>query len=495
MANDTHAQSARVRWARLRFSDPRHPEWPRPPPTTASSRPASRRSPPAPGGTPPPASPSASRSRRSSAGGTSARGAQDPFAALARKVHAHAGTRIRASVPRSPRPSPASTAIIRDGLWQLHHDNLVALAREETPPSAPGTRLRHRVPLHARAGPRPGPQSAPPRARGRRAVRGSRDPLLRGRPRPWPLAPRLPPGLAPRAHRRRPIAKNPSCSASSTIAPGSAATCSGTSTRPQRHSSTASRRRSRSADCLAPCSPTTAQPCSPPRRAKRLRAPRRRPPHDAAVFPLEQNGKQESFWEQIEGRLPAHARGRARALARPAQHRHPGLGRGGVLSERSTPRSASPPHALPARTQRRPRKPQLRCTAARVPGLQDHTRPALAATAPSPPAACASRSLRLPHAPAAAPLRVARWDLSSVDLVMTRVPATPSPRSCPRQGHRNAERVRRVVAPAAPDEPSLPVGIAPHLRALPWPTTPPRDCPRLPAQRRHHRRHPGGPRE
>jgi hypothetical protein len=62
-------------------------------------------------------------------------------------------------------------------------------------------------------------------------------------------------------------------------------------------------------------------------------------------------------------------------------------------------------------------------------------------------------------------LRIARWDLSSVDLV--------DPRSgnhlaslLPLDKARNAERVRRVVAPAAAEEPERTVGIAPHLRAL-----------------------------
>jgi len=60
-------------------------------------------------------------------------------------------------------------------------------------------------------------------------------------------------------------------------------------------------------------------------------------------------------------------------------------------------------------------------------------------------------------------LRVARWDLASVDLV--------DPRSgqhlatlLPLDKARNAERVRRVLSPDAP--PASPSGIAPHLRAL-----------------------------
>jgi hypothetical protein len=62
-------------------------------------------------------------------------------------------------------------------------------------------------------------------------------------------------------------------------------------------------------------------------------------------------------------------------------------------------------------------------------------------------------------------LRVARWDLSSIDLV--------DPRSgdhlatlLPLDKARNAERVRRVVASEGATEPARHVGIAPHLRAL-----------------------------
>ena len=62
-------------------------------------------------------------------------------------------------------------------------------------------------------------------------------------------------------------------------------------------------------------------------------------------------------------------------------------------------------------------------------------------------------------------LRVARWDLSSVDLV--------DPRSgehlatlLPLDKARNAERVRRVLPAVDDDSDARPVGIAPHLRAL-----------------------------
>lgn len=62
-------------------------------------------------------------------------------------------------------------------------------------------------------------------------------------------------------------------------------------------------------------------------------------------------------------------------------------------------------------------------------------------------------------------LRVARWDLASIDLV--------DPRSgnhlatlLPLDKARNAERVRRVVAPVHEGPAPSPSGIAPHLRAL-----------------------------
>ena len=62
-------------------------------------------------------------------------------------------------------------------------------------------------------------------------------------------------------------------------------------------------------------------------------------------------------------------------------------------------------------------------------------------------------------------LRVARWDLASIDLV--------DPRSgehlatlLPLDKAKNAERIRRVITPASTGESQSPVGIAPHLRRL-----------------------------
>ena len=66
-------------------------------------------------------------------------------------------------------------------------------------------------------------------------------------------------------------------------------------------------------------------------------------------------------------------------------------------------------------------------------------------------------------------LRVARWDLSSVDLVDPRF-GSHLATLLPLDKARNAERVRRVVRPIGDDDDPVAdaraVGIAPHLRAL-----------------------------
>jgi hypothetical protein len=128
MANDTHAQRARVRWARLRFQIL----------GTLMAAPADD------GQLKARIEALAARAWRHPTTGESirfsfktierwwyiARGAQDPFAALARKVHAHAGTHpsvspaLAEAIARQHRDHPRWT-------WQLHHDNLVALARED----------------------------------------------------------------------------------------------------------------------------------------------------------------------------------------------------------------------------------------------------------------------------------------------------------------------------------------------------------------------------
>jgi transposase InsO family protein len=128
MANDDHAPSARVRWARLRFQIL----------GTLMAAPADD------GELKARIEALAARGWRHPTTGESlrfsfktierwwyiARGAKDPFAALARKVPSHAGTHpsisaaLAEAIARQHRDHPRWT-------WQLHHDNLVALARED----------------------------------------------------------------------------------------------------------------------------------------------------------------------------------------------------------------------------------------------------------------------------------------------------------------------------------------------------------------------------
>jgi putative transposase len=128
MANDDHAPSARVRWARLRFQIL----------GTLLAAPADD------GELKARIEALAARAWRHPTTGESirfsfktierwwyvARGAADPFAALARKVHSHAGTHpsispaLAEAIARQHRDHPRWS-------WQLHHDNLVALARED----------------------------------------------------------------------------------------------------------------------------------------------------------------------------------------------------------------------------------------------------------------------------------------------------------------------------------------------------------------------------
>jgi transposase InsO family protein len=185
--------------------------------------------------------------------------------------------------------------------------------------------------------------------------------------------------------------------------------------------------------------------------------------HTTLPYSPEQNGKQESFWGQIEGRLlpmlegePAlsldllnvatqawaeqeyqrkeHSEIRESPLAR--YLRGPSVGR-------ESPSSDALRRAFRTEVTRQQRRSDGTVT---VEGIRFEV----------PSAYRTLVQLRL---------RVARWDLSSVDLV--------DPRSgehlatlVPIDKARNAERVRRVLPAADAGEPTRPAGIAPHLRAL-----------------------------
>lgn len=185
--------------------------------------------------------------------------------------------------------------------------------------------------------------------------------------------------------------------------------------------------------------------------------------HTTLPYSPEQNGKQESFWGQVEGRLlpmlegepqltlhllntatqawveeeyqrKEHSEIRESPLAR--YMRGPSVGR-------ESPGSDALRRAFRTEVSRKQRRSDGTVT---VEGVRFEV----------PSAYRTLLQLRL---------RVARWDLSSIDLV--------DPRSgdhlatlLPLDKARNAERARRVVAPASATEPARHVGIAPHLRAL-----------------------------
>ncbi|HTQ42320.1 MAG TPA: DDE-type integrase/transposase/recombinase [Polyangiaceae bacterium] len=185
--------------------------------------------------------------------------------------------------------------------------------------------------------------------------------------------------------------------------------------------------------------------------------------HTTLPYSPEQNGKQESFWGQIEGRLlpmlegepdlsldllntasqawveeeyqrKEHSEIRESPLAR--YLRGPTVGR-------ECPGSDALRRAFQTEVSRKQRRSDGTVT---VEGVRFEV----------PSAYRTLLQLRL---------RVARWDLSSVDLV--------DPRSgdhlatlLPLDKARNAERVRRALASPTAREPQRPVGIAPHLRAL-----------------------------
>jgi putative transposase len=185
--------------------------------------------------------------------------------------------------------------------------------------------------------------------------------------------------------------------------------------------------------------------------------------HTTLPYSPEQNGKQESFWGQVEGRLlpmlegqpelpldllntatqawveeeyqrKVHSEIRESPLCRFL--RGPSVGR-------ECPSSDALRRAFRTEVSRKQRRSDGTVT---VEGIRFEV----------PSAYRTLLQLRL---------RVARWDLSSVELI--------DPRSgdhlatlLPLDKTRNAERVRRVVAPAISTEPERVVGIAPHLRGL-----------------------------
>jgi putative transposase len=185
--------------------------------------------------------------------------------------------------------------------------------------------------------------------------------------------------------------------------------------------------------------------------------------HTTLPYSPEQNGKQESFWGQIEGRLLPMLEGEpeltlellnaaTQAWVEEEYQRKPHseirespLDRylRGPSVGRPCPSSDALRRAFRTEVSRKQRRSDGTVT---VEGIRFEV----------PAAYRTLLTLRL---------RVARWDLSSVGLVDPRSGA-PLATLLPLDKARNAEGLRRVVASPAGREPSPPVGIAPHLRAL-----------------------------
>jgi hypothetical protein len=185
--------------------------------------------------------------------------------------------------------------------------------------------------------------------------------------------------------------------------------------------------------------------------------------HTTLPYSPEQNGKQECFWGQVEGRLLPMLESEpsltldllntaSQAWAEQEYHRKEHSEIKETPLERylrgpSVGRESPSSDAL-----RRAFRTEITRTQRRSDGTV--TVEGIRFEVPS-----AYRTLILLR------LRVARWDLSSVDLV--------DPRSgdhlstlLPLDKTKNADRVRRVLGPAQRDAIAAPSGIAPHLRAL-----------------------------
>ncbi len=457
MTNDTHAPSARVRWARLRFQIL----------GTLMAAPADD------GELKVRIEALAARAWRHPTTGESirfsfktierwwyiARDAEDPFAALARKVPSHAGTHPSVSAALAE----AIAAQHRDHprwTWQLHHDNLVALTREDPRlgpvPSYPTVcrfmrghgLVRARKRRH-----REHPDGEPFAARETRSYEvshvhglwhldfheGSR-PVL-GSDGQW-QKPQLLGVLDDRSRL--------CCHLQWYLEETAEALIHGLSQAFHKRGLPRALLTDNGAAMIA---------AETVEGLERLGVVH----HTTLPYSPEQNGKQESFWGQIEGRLVPMLEGEpelsldllntatqawAEEEYQRKEHseiRETPLDRymRGPSVARESPSSDALRRAFRTEVSRKQRR-------------SDGTVTACGVRFEVPSAYRTLLDLRL---------RVARWDLSSVDLV--------DPRSgdhlatlLPLDKARNAERVRRVIAPAASDEPERHVGIAPHLRAL-----------------------------
>ena len=309
----------------------------------------------------------------------------------------------------------------------------------------------------------------------------ARDALVRGRARPRPLAPRLPPGQAARPHRRRGSGKSRSSSACSTTARASAATCSGTSTE--------------NAEALVHGLSQAFQKRGLPRAlltdngaamlaAETVEGLERLGIVHYTTLPYspEQNGKQESFWGQVEGRLMPMLEGEPELILDLLNTATQAWVEQEYHRKDHSRDPARRPSSATSRARRRPREPQLRGAPARLP----HGGLAQAATQRR-HRHRRGRALRGPLAPTARSCSsgsASRAGTSPASTSSTRARATTSRRCLPLDKAKNAERVRRVVAPRPRRRARATPSASRRSCARSWPTTPPPAC-RPPTCPRH----------
>jgi putative transposase len=185
--------------------------------------------------------------------------------------------------------------------------------------------------------------------------------------------------------------------------------------------------------------------------------------HTTLPYSPEQNGKQESFWGQIEGRLLPMLEGEPELTLELLN-----LATQAWVEEEYQRKRHSEIHESPL--ERYLRGPSVGRECPSSDALRRAFRTDLSRKQRRSDGTVTVEGIRF-EVPAAyrtllrLRLRVARWDLSSVLLVDPRS-GDPLATLLPLDKATNAERIRRVVAPAETQEPERPVGIAPHLRAL-----------------------------
>jgi len=185
--------------------------------------------------------------------------------------------------------------------------------------------------------------------------------------------------------------------------------------------------------------------------------------HTTLPYSPEQNGKQESFWGQIEGRLLPMLEGEpeltldllntaSQAWVEQEYHRK----EHSEIKETPLARYLRGPSVGRESPSSDALRRAFRTEVTRIQRRSDGTVTTEGVRFEIPSAYRTLTQLRL---------RVARWDLSSIDLV--------DPRSgdhlatlLPLDKARNAERARRIVGAVGADSATAPSGIAPHLRAL-----------------------------